>query len=375
MCSAISSASSENDTLYRVYKESSGDTKNTTTGKATSSAPKRNFKYSMENFRAISIIFVMLCHFQSIKNSGQIGDYSTFIFQDATSWFIFISGYLFSYIESNNNFNYKLYLKKKFLNVITPYLILSIPAIAVGFIFSRPSLLNLSPTGYIIWSLTVGGNIIGPMWFVPMITIFFLLAPFFNKIFSRADVLLPVAAITLAVSIFTDRPLGSTNPLLSSIHFLGFYVLGALFCKWDEIICKMPPRVAILAITVLTIIFFVAFIFWAPRAQDSTFLDWAGSLNLLQCGKTALLIAAFLFLEKFNNKPSPVLSYIAKISFGLFFVHGFYCAAFSKFIAPQMINIPVMFFTEFFTVIIMSFVTIFIIKKMLKEKSRYVIGC
>ena len=128
----------------------------------------KDFKYSVENFRGIAIFFVMLSHLSSFSSLGPAGKYLLFTFVDATTWFVFISGYLFSHIEKNINFKYIDYIYKKFKFVIIPYLILSIPAILVGLYFQRHTLLELNVAEYILWSLSVGGSVVGPMWFIPM---------------------------------------------------------------------------------------------------------------------------------------------------------------------------------------------------------------
>src|SRR5687768_13791779 len=48
---------------------------------------------------------------------------------NGTVMFIFIGGFLFQYI-THNNFDFRKYIEKKFLFVILPYLLISIPIIA-----------------------------------------------------------------------------------------------------------------------------------------------------------------------------------------------------------------------------------------------------
>lgn len=123
---------------------------------------KSKFRYSLENFRGVAIIFVMLSHISSFQSMGAASNYLFFFLGDATAWFVFISGYLFYYLEVNK-FKYFDYMQKKLKYVILPYLILSIPAILVGLYFLRNILYDLTPLNYTFWSLLTGGMVVGPI--------------------------------------------------------------------------------------------------------------------------------------------------------------------------------------------------------------------
>ena len=140
---------------------------------------KSKFRYSLENFRGIAIFFVMFSHIISIQSMGRLGGYLYYFVGDATTWFVFISGYLFYYLEVNN-FKYADYLWKKLKYVILPYLILSIPVIFFWISISQNLLYGLTPLKFMLWSLLAGGIAVGPMWFIPMIALFFIFTPVFR---------------------------------------------------------------------------------------------------------------------------------------------------------------------------------------------------
>ncbi len=300
-----------------------------------------------------------------------------FLFVDATAWFIFISGYLLSHIEFINTFDFKAYIAKKIKFVLMPYFILSIPSILAALYFHRPQLYDLTSFEYTLWALLVGGDVIGPMWFVPMIFLFFLISPIIYKI---NRIYLPyITLFFLIFSIFSWRPYKNFNPFLSFIHFFGFYLLG-IYCNLiRERIYSLKRYFALLIISTGFLVFGVL-LFWYNEnffVQSSfvSFYTRIGEFNPIQLGKLILLICFFILFERFCNKRISILGGIAKISFGLFFIHGFYLIIFSRFVEPLTSEGPLKLFAEFIFVIPLSIFTVNAVKFIFKSRSRYVIGC
>lgn len=338
---------------------------------------KTDFRYSLENFRGIAIIFVMLSHLSSLNTIAAPGKIAHFIVVDATTWFVFISGYLLSHIEFVNKFDFKNYINKKFKFVLIPYLILSIPAILTALYVSRPHFYDLTNFEYTLWALSVGGNVIGPMWFIPMIFLFFVTSPIFYKLNRQ---LLPILTIIcLTFSIFSWRPFNNLNPFFSFAHFLGFYLLGIYFHSIRDNIYNLSIKSALLIILSCLISFIVLLLrYWEHFVIQSNFISFfarIGEFNPMQLGKLLLLISLFFSLEMFLNRKIIVLSKLAQISFGLFFIHGFYMAIFARFIAPITPENPIKLIIEFILIIPFSIYTVNAVKLILKNRSKYVIGC
>lgn len=337
----------------------------------------KEFKYSVENFRGIAIVFVMLSHIGSFSTLGDTGKYIVFLFSDATTWFVFISGYLFAYLESSENFDFKKYASKKLKFVVMPYAILSIPAVSAGLYFDRHILYNLSSFEYILWSLSVGGSVVAPMWFIPMIVLFFLSSPIFFRMNNKYFLFI-VTFVLLLFSVFSARPFGNQNPIFSFFHFLGFYVLGIYLYHLRFAIQKLSKNSA-LAISMSGLILFLTTLFlcvkeWELGAYYS-FYAQIGKFNPMQLGKFFLLLSVFIFLEQFGNFHNKYLSYFAKISFGLFFIHGFYMLVFNRFGLVIAKSSASRLFLELLVVVFLSIVSVALLKKILGKSSRYVIGC
>lgn len=339
--------------------------------------PGKEHRYSLQNLRGLSIIFVMLTHITSFNALGSFGNFLVFLFGDATSWFVFISGYFFDYIE-RNRFDYFDYLKKKARFVILPYFILSVPAILAGIAFKRHLVMGLEPLGYVFWSLLVGGSVIVPMWFIPMIVVFFVLTPIFHWL-GRSAARYIVVPITLIITLFTFRPVENFNPFLAFVHFAGFYGLGVIVSSnYKKIAIYSQTRAADLAVVGGVLIFLMAsFIdISGLESQPIGFMDGLGHFNDRQFGKLGLLLAVFLLFERFLNVPNRFLGWMADISFGLFFLHGFFMAAYAKAFQPDVFSSPLLrLVVELGLVLGGSVVAVIVAKAVLGKWSRYVIGC
>lgn len=317
----------------------------------------------------------MLSHVTSYREFGVIGRLVFFLLGDATTLFVFIAGYLFTYLEQDR-FDFRSYLWKKLRYVILPYLILSVPAIGAGIYFSRPELLDLTREAFVLWSLIVGGAVVGPMWFIPMISTYFVVSPFSN-IIGRSRSVVVVAAVGLIFSIFSSRPINNLNPVLAAAHFAGFYLIGVAWAAHSAQLSGWQGRKVIRTIAIAIGIFLVAaYLYCDSDDQPLGFWDGLGRANLMQSGKLALLVALFLSFEYYWNMKNRMLAYMAEISFGLFFIHGFYMLAFSRLVRNvDLGNASTALLVEITMVVGASIVTVKLMKKVLGEKSRYVIGC
>ena len=336
---------------------------------------KLNFRYFLDNFRGMAILFVILSHTPSIQEMGGIGKYLNFTLTDATAWFVFISGYLFCYLEVNK-FNYMEYLLKKAKYVILPYFFFAFIALSFKLYVSQNVLFDLTPINYVLWSLLVGWAIAFPLWFIPMIVIFFLMTPVFN-ILSKTKLLYVVTFFALLFSAFSSRPINNSNAILAFLHFLGFYLFGVLAASNASALDNLSKSTKAIIITVSFFVFFIsASLYFEQLKFPPDFFSSIGIPNYISIGKLALLIAIFFLFEQFMNRENKILGYFAKISFGLFFVHGFVIYVFSRLIAKNIFFSETgKIFLEVGVVFFASIAIVSIMKKTLKKRSRYVVGC
>lgn len=278
---------------------------------------------SVNWFRGVAILFVVMGHTSLTEFAGV--DVDTSFFSDGTFYFVLISGFLFYHLKER--FEYFDYMNKKVKNVIIPYLFIITPGLLMAMFFyvnklawynaeHIPEINNF--LYYIIYLVTHGGTIIGPLWFIPMIIIFFIVSPFLKMIMESKSFGV-ITIISLLFTMFTLKP-GVSEPLFSFIHWFGVYLLGAYLCKHYSVL------------------------------NDNKYFVFIGSLFLLLLSSWLTieyvnephlnkLITTFTFLSilsVFESKSINInlLDVFAKYSFGVFFLHGYILQIFKRLIIP-----------------------------------------
>ena len=193
-------------------------------------------------------------------------------------------------------------------------------AIAAGIVFKQYIFIGLDPLPCSLWSLIVGGPVIGPMWFIPMIAIFFLAFPLFHRIGSSSLQYLVVMA-ALAFSLYSARPLDNMNPFLSFVNFSGFYILGVVASSNVTYIREYERTRSVMPVMCGAFLLFIvasAIYLLGDQYESIGFEEGLGTFNNAQFGKLALLVAVFFFFNRFLDKRNLILAWLAEISFGLF---------------------------------------------------------
>ena len=135
-------------------------------------------------FRGLAILLIIMGHtMQFGKNDSLAHIVNCEIICGGTALFIFISGFLFQHLSYK--YEFKNYMKKKWTNVVMPYLITSIP----GLVFClycpaayKNAFMGLNPFIQVLALLTIGRVHNIPTWFIPMIVIFFIFSWVFIKL-------------------------------------------------------------------------------------------------------------------------------------------------------------------------------------------------
>ena len=131
-------------------------------------------------FRAIAIIIIVAGHCVDSSSSIITNLFGTFI-KGGTALFVFIAGFLFQYLS--DTFYYPTYLKKKFFNVVLPYLFSSIFGIAMIMLYSEGNpFVSVNKVAQVWMFLTTGFVHNLPTWYIPMTCLFFLSASILLKL-------------------------------------------------------------------------------------------------------------------------------------------------------------------------------------------------
>ncbi len=334
--------------------------------------PKRQILNYINIFRGLAILLIVVGHTMQIGNPNTwINNISFEIFTGGTALFIFISGFLFQHLS--DKYEYKTYLKKKWTNVILPYMITAIPGIILCFtlpvVYGNP-FDGLNPIAQIGIFLTTGRVQNVPTWYIPMICIFFLLADIF-LILERKKILYKLLPFLFLVTLFIPRMSLELENLVGLsymekyaeyikyvlngfVHFASIYILGMYFSANKDKI-NLCYKYRWLSICIMIII----------SAADVYFLHKFNIMNnTISKIFLTLIVLGYLYhydeqIKKcgwFNNS----MDIIAKYSFSIFFIHWYVFFAFNEIFKTSKV-LPVNSTEELFIsllIAILRFITV-----------------
>ena len=352
---------------------------------------KSKFLNYINIFRGLAILLIIMGHTMQFGENGSLVHLiNCEIFCGGTALFIFISGFLFQHLSSK--FEYKNYLSKKWTNVILPYLITSIPGILLCFccpVAYKNTFYGLSAYLQIPMHLTIGRVHNIPTWFIPMIVIFFIFSWLFLKL-EKKNILYKTLPILFLITIFLQRGVAEYESLIGFdysykyfayvkyvlsgfVHFLALYVFGMFCSSHKNIIPKFYEK---------------RFLLWILMILCSVldiYLTLKYSYSNYTISKTILTMLVLGYLQHYDEfilshkKTNKTLDFIAKYSFGLFFVHWYWF-----FVYNQIFNLPnvmpivqesymltlLLVSVRFFVVATLSLLSLFIVKLILNKLNK-----
>lgn len=276
---------------------------------------------SINWMRGIAIVFVVLGHvnYGQYVNARGAGRF----FYDGTLIFVFISGFLFFHLIAR--YDFASYMRKKLHHVIIPYLFVTIPVclLSLAYYATDRKWLNDVPDFdnaiYLYtYQITTGATLLNPLWFVPMITIFFLLSPLLHKTMQSRHFGAAVI-LTMAFTMTSTRP-GALSPALSFVHWLGIYLFGGYCCKHYGLLVKNKYPVLIASLTGLAVFHY--------SGGHTGFIN---SPHLHKILLTFMFIALFSILETRVERIG-ILDALAHYSFGIFLLHGYFIGVYNLFL-------------------------------------------
>jgi len=325
----------------------------------------------IHSFRALAILFIVAGHsidfFAWPEESAATERLLRILISNGSVLFVFIAGYLFQHLAAK--YQTKKYFAAKLKNVILPYFLVSIPAITIFIFFiTRETVWQGfydNPQWLQAFYFYITGFHLAPLWFVPMITLFYLVAPLlvFADKHKHFYWILPA---TIILSCFVSRGL----PHQSFIHFFSVYLLG-MFCshykdKVNDILSK-PPLLSLLALLIVTLV-----------AIEYYFMQ--GTMTYVNYLQKITMSVFFLGLlirlgEKIDYK---IIHTIANASFGVFFIHSYVLTG-SKMLILKLFGEKtagnLLLYPLITLAVLMSCVGIIVImQKTLGRKSRYLVG-
>ncbi|MGR2768000.1 acyltransferase family protein [Photobacterium ganghwense] len=351
---------------------------------------EKKYLKSLNWFRGIAIIFVVLTHVYPISFSDDTAYVVFSVFNNGTFYFVFIAGYLFWHLK--DRFEYKTYLRKKIDFVVLPYIfvylsVLILVSIASNF-YELPWVVNiLEPLKQegIVWHMLVGGKGPNPpMWFIPMICIFFIMSSWIYKL-SESKIFYFVFIVSLSFSVFSFRGPENIYPVYSFFHYLGVYLFG-IACKKNERVIFDKASVMVTPMLVLYLIFTYVDVVTGFGAEKHVFFSIPTDIsdiivNYNQASKVfgaLFFLSLFFLIEKKNEKADfKILNTLAEYSFGIFFIHWYWILVTRE--ITKRLEFTQYNGIEFYIMVILTFsmsiISIKLLKRITGKKSRQFCGC
>lgn len=296
--------------------------------------------------------------------------------------FLFISGYLFQHLS--RKYTYSNYLTKKIKYVLIPYLVVSLPAVAYAVFWKDPAAqyaaLEGSSRAYqILWLYLHGGPHINyPLWFIPVIFLYYLAAPVF-KLFDRYPGLYWSVLVLLPVSLLAHRP-NFPNPgiIHSLVYFLSAYVLGMFASHFREKVDHFLDRF-LWPLLILYVSYFLIHLFVSDHhgnyhvgyifSFEKGYIDW------LFLQKILLAFVLLGLLKRHDSLVAGKIRYIGEASFSIYFLHAY--VIYLLHVATRWESFEGGLIQWVFLSAVVAAITIGItrlIQKILGQRSRFLIG-
>ncbi len=346
---------------------------------------KKNFLNYINVFRGLAILLIIMGHSMQFGQGLALRIVQE-VFCGGTALFIFISGFLFEHLSYK--FEYKNYLSKKWTNVILPYFITAIPGIFFCFYYPfeyKNTFWGMNKFLQIGAFLSVGRVHNTPTWFIPMIVLFFIFSIILLKLEKRG-ILFKLLPLLFIVTIFCQRGEVEYENLISLsfgakylayvkyiitgfVHFFSLYVFG-MYCSSNKSVIDKFYEKRILLFVLMLILSALDVIL----AQNGIYCNFTISKTFL----TMVLVGYLKHYDEFimNNKPlNSTLDFIAKYSFGLFFVHWYILFLYNKFfhikgvypVSEGILKAFGVVSLRFAAVCLLSFLILFVFKKILEK--------
>lgn len=302
--------------------------------------PSKEFLQNAHSLRSLAIWSIVAGHVIDITPwpaNSIWRDQLSNVLGDGSVLFMFVSGYLFQHLHPRHRYLH--YLERKVARVIVPYLILSIPAVILALSFGNvpehyPYLAGRSIGYQIGWMYLTGGSHVNfALWFIPMISIFYVAAPLFSAMIRHPISYLILPPLILLSALIHRVP----NPALDIVHMalymLPAYVAG-MWCSQFGATFSTPYALSTTALWIALVVDLAL-----PSIVSShvgnyeepgyfTFtdgiIDW---LFLARLAAACLLLAALARIPAWLSRR---LAPFAATSFGVFCIHCYWLQFFAQ---------------------------------------------
>lgn len=349
---------------------------------------KPGFLPNVHSFRAIAIFAVVATHalydLEWTATNRMWAKVCVSVVQNGTVAFVFVAGFLFQHLLGR--FRYSTYLSTKVRFVILPYVLVSLPYVLLQKtrhfgIFADGVKRSHGDLAHLAVQYLSGSQMPIPLWFIPMIAVYYLLAPVFVAIDRHPRWYWSLPPLLLLAS-FAHRPQHQTQLNQSLLYFLPVYLSGMFVSHFWERIAAWARRLRwpLLAVALACIAFEVAYRDRTGAIESATM--FSTERGVFDVNLYAKLILSVVCLEALRGAPAwlhRVLASPAEMSFGIFFLH-YYFVFFAHDLRVAIGSAPwagglvnLLLYTT--VLVILSMAVVWVVRRVTGERSRYLVGC
>jgi len=348
---------------------------------------------SINYFRGIAIIFIVFGHCFGVADfiyTSIAGKTILNLTRGGTSFFVFISGFLFHHIFYEK-FKFKPFLTKKIKFVLLPYLILATIPIAylllrigISFMYSSSSvilqyetLLSFPILKHYFTGVDTGFK---GYWYIPFIMVVFAISPIyirFIKLSLKTQILVALFLLICAVLIHRGTYTSPLSVFQNVFFYTPVYLFGILASeKKDIIFTRFTGKEFYILLVLISISSIQAYLGILGNYTKDPFTF--GGIDLMLIQKLLFCFFFMIFLNRFENHKFRILEIIAANSFGIYFLHGIIIWVIemvkSKLNFYFTSNSFLIYCMVSFLVFFLSLVATLSIKRILPKYSRYLVG-
>lgn len=341
----------------------------------------------IEYCRAISILLIVVGHsFHPWPIDTVPEKVLANLITGGSTYFVFISGFLFHYVFYPR-FDYTAFLIKKIKNVLLPYIFFSLLAFLLFVLcldaprrFFPQELASLQDGLVLLFRYLLNGRILTAYWYVPFVMIIFAMSPifiFYISLSTQKQVW--IFALLLLVSMLVHRPSYGLSPIHSVVYFLPIYLLGIVFSinygylkqfVFDKYVVF---GTLVIALSIAQVVFYGTY---GEFSKGIMFYYNGVDIKILQ--KICMIFFIISLLQRVEHTRIPVLSFVASLSFSIYFIHPFILHLMAYFLVEEHVRnfVPgtAVFLIKVIFVICISIFLSWLLKRLLGRRSKYIIG-
>lgn len=321
---------------------------------------KRELIYSIQQIRAAAAFMVVLTHVWGALHS--VPGTVTIDFREINIGFTFAAGYLFHALSLNRP--YRTFLEGRVRNVVIPYLIVSAPAVAV-YAFGHKTHPHVDLSQLAAWQLPLylyaTGLHLGPLWFVPMIMIIYAATPLLRLIDRHNAYWLALPLALVGSMTLFERPEFNEMPPVAAAHYVPIFLFGMVASRYRLQIEPVARRLWPLALVLLIGL-------WSLSAWLDDHTQWPVKIVMLGCMHAVTVRTQAL--------RSVVIDVLAKYSFGIFFLHGYFASVLRLLEGKGVVIDATLLNALLISLLVVGIcvAVIAVLRTVMRSKSRYIVG-